>query len=169
MKNLTKSELRLARRRYNDQKSACRSRVDINGNPIRMLLTFDEWLTIWLQSGHYHERGRKIGQYCMSRKNDVGHYEVNNVVIKQFNNNVAEARTGKPQTALQRQNLLKAITGVPKSQEHRRKISEFRSIPIQTPEGQFNSILAASKHYNKHTKWVQDQLKKNPTQFYRLK
>lgn len=47
-----------------------------------MKLTFEEWLQIWVDSGHLHERGRKRGQYVMSRVNDLGSYEVGNVFIQ---------------------------------------------------------------------------------------
>jgi len=44
-------------------------------------LSYGQWLKIWIWSGHLHERGRKIGQYCMARIGDTGPYAVDNVKI----------------------------------------------------------------------------------------
>ena len=44
-------------------------------------LNFLEWLTIWLSSGHWADRGRLKHQYCMSRHKDSGGYEASNVEI----------------------------------------------------------------------------------------
>ena len=34
-------------------------------------LTLEEWLAWWQASGHYHERGRRKGQYVMARRGDA--------------------------------------------------------------------------------------------------
>lgn len=44
-------------------------------------LTFEQWLTIWQDSGHLHERGVAGHQYVMARKGDKGPYSVSNVKI----------------------------------------------------------------------------------------
>jgi len=62
---------------------------------IPWLFTFDEWLQCWIDSGHYHDRGRSKGQYCMSRFNDVGPYSKDNVCIKLHGENVIDAHKGK--------------------------------------------------------------------------
>ena len=49
------------------------------GIPFR--LSFIDWLCIWLDSGHWPERGRLRNQYCMSRDKDMGAYEIGNVSI----------------------------------------------------------------------------------------
>lgn len=43
-------------------------------------LTFDEWFLWWLESGHYHERGRLKGQYVMARFGDAGPYSLDNIM-----------------------------------------------------------------------------------------
>jgi len=58
---------------------------------IEFLLTFDEWLQIWISSGHYHEKGTKTGQYVMSRREDKGPYSVENVYIQTVGDNNREA------------------------------------------------------------------------------
>jgi hypothetical protein len=56
-----------------------------------MRLTFEEWHKIWMDSGHWHERGRRRGQYVMSRIADLGHYELGNVLIQTTEQNMAES------------------------------------------------------------------------------
>lgn len=57
---------------------------------IEFLLTFDEWLKIWIDSGHFHERGRSNHQYQMARFGDKGPYTVGNVRIITCAENHAE-------------------------------------------------------------------------------
>lgn len=45
-------------------------------------LTYEEWLDIWLKSGHFEKRGCKKGCYVMSRINDTGPYKIGNVIIQ---------------------------------------------------------------------------------------
>lgn len=81
-------------RKYQQQirSSVAQDKRDALGNPVRMRLTFVEWLRVWLESGHWHERGR--GKFVMSRYNDIGDYAVGNVAIKTCGENVSEANTG---------------------------------------------------------------------------
>jgi len=48
---------------------------------LEFLLTFEEWLAIWHESGKWAERGCRKGQYCMARFGDKGPYAVGNVRI----------------------------------------------------------------------------------------
>jgi hypothetical protein len=70
------------------------ARYDKLGNRILMKMSYEEWKNIWIQSGKWHERGKKAGQYVMTRIDDVGHYEVNNVRITTIGDNVREAHIG---------------------------------------------------------------------------
>ena len=63
---------------------------------IKFLLTFEEWLTIWNNSGHLHERGQHRGQYCMARYGDRGPYAIGNVKIILTAANTREGCLGKP-------------------------------------------------------------------------
>ena len=90
------------KRRFDHHKSSAGQR----GVPF--LLTFDQWLQIWQESGHLHERGCRSGQYVMSRHGDIGSYEVGNVSIVPCEANNREANLGKPK---------------PISLEHSRKLS----------------------------------------------
>lgn len=51
-------------------------------------LTFDQWWTIWQESGHWEERGP--GGYAMCRAGDVGPYSELNVRIDTWRNNAIE-------------------------------------------------------------------------------
>jgi len=66
---------------YNKHRLSAQNRKDALGNPIEFKLTYEEWLDIWASSGFAHLRGRKRGQYVMSRHNDIGNYEVGNGLI----------------------------------------------------------------------------------------
>lgn len=65
----------LWRKRFRQQRKAAKERN------IDFLLTYEEWLEIWQDSGHLHERGVRKGQYVMARFGDVGPYSVCNVKI----------------------------------------------------------------------------------------
>ena len=88
---MTKDELKLAKARFQSQR--CEARTKRN---IEWTLTFEEWLNIWLDSGHWHERGPRRGQYCMSRFGDKGPYSIDNVFIQLHSNNIKEGHLGKP-------------------------------------------------------------------------
>lgn len=91
---------------------------------IDFLLTFEEWLQIWQDSGHLNERGRKKGQYCMARYGDVGPYSVENVKIILHANNVKEGLTGIPKPLEMMENLRLKRIATPASIETKLKISK---------------------------------------------
>jgi hypothetical protein len=57
---------------------------------IEFLFSFEEWLTTWLESSHFEERGQGAGKFCMARKGDVGPYSKENVRIITNAENLAE-------------------------------------------------------------------------------
>lgn len=57
---------------------------------IPFLLTFDEWRMLWEASGHWHERGKGRGRYCMARRGDTGPYAIGNVRICRNDENGVE-------------------------------------------------------------------------------
>jgi len=59
---------------------------------IPFLLSYEEWLKIWMDSGHWHERGKRKDQYCMGRFGDTGPYAVVNVKIITNSENSKEAK-----------------------------------------------------------------------------
>ncbi len=79
-------ERRAARKAYRDQKANARCRC------IEWGITFDEWWAIWSNSEKWEFRGRRKGEFVMSRRGDVGPYAVGNVVVKSNRDNLMEAR-----------------------------------------------------------------------------
>ena len=80
--------MRKLKHKYNCQKNSAVLRG------IDFLLTFDEWLNIWISSGHLDQRGCRTGQYNMSRINDIGPYAVGNVFIQKHEDNLSQAHRG---------------------------------------------------------------------------
>ena len=109
---------------------------------IPFLLTFDQWCKIWLDSGHYYDKGTKRDQYVMSRYNDVGPYSIDNVKIQTVGENTKEAFTtnnsdfikprygvenhfyGRKHTEQSRQKIKIARAKQVCSDETRKKVSE---------------------------------------------
>lgn len=58
---------------------------------IPFLLTFNKWLKVWKDSGHFHQRGKRPGQYVMARRDDVGPYTVGNVYVTTIEQNTRDA------------------------------------------------------------------------------
>lgn len=127
---LTEQELKAAKNSYAVKRKTTKGRVDRNGTPIEMHLTFDEWLSIWLASGRLLQRGIGQGQYCMSRKDDLGHYEVPNVFIQLSTQNSREGKLGRPSSLKGRTSPMKGRT---QRAETKKKISEARASLAKKP------------------------------------
>jgi hypothetical protein len=94
---LTDIEIKLAKRKWWDQRQSARRRG------IEFDFSFESWLQFWLDSGHWYQRGIKSADsYVMSRFNDTGPYRLDNVVIKSNRDNVQEGNIGqsKPGSAV---------------------------------------------------------------------
>ena len=59
-------------------------------------LSFIDWWQIWQDSGHWEDRGRGLGKYCMARTGDTGPYSASNVRIATTEENIAEGFLVKP-------------------------------------------------------------------------
>ena len=99
IKESTMVDMKAIYKEHTRQKANCKHRVDKLGNPVKMNMTKHEFADVWIQSGKWHLRGRKKGQYCMARNNDIGHYEVGNVKIVPIEENTSEAHKGIPKSA----------------------------------------------------------------------
>lgn len=75
---------------YNSQKCAAKKRG------IEFLLTFDEWLNWWIQTGKLELRGKTKGCYQMCRVNDVGPYSLDNIYCDTVEANSKLPIEGKP-------------------------------------------------------------------------
>lgn len=71
---------------------------------VPFLMSFDEWLNVWLSSGKLLDRGRGKNKYCMMRLNDEGPYSIGNVKIGLFSENVRESNK-RPYIKRVRKNL----------------------------------------------------------------
>lgn len=98
-------------------------RTDRNGTKIKMKLTFEEWLQIWIDSGHIESRGRGPGKFCMGRKNDLGHYEVGNVEILSWEENSRQAKLGRPVKQSTKAKMSAGRKGLAKSEDHKAAIA----------------------------------------------
>jgi hypothetical protein len=65
-------------------------KANAKGRSIPFLLSFDQWQTLWLDSGKWSQRGPRQGQYVMARNGDSGPYAVGNVRICPVEENHAE-------------------------------------------------------------------------------
>jgi hypothetical protein len=63
-------------------------RAQAKSRGVEFTLTFEEWCALW--EPHWSERGKKPGQYCMTRKNDAGNYSLGNVEVSPVAANLAE-------------------------------------------------------------------------------
>jgi hypothetical protein len=70
-------------------------RTNAKQRGIAFEISYDDWLRWWKDSGHYHERGNKRGQYVMARIGDVGPYRIGNIVCLQAQVNSVAAHIGK--------------------------------------------------------------------------
>ena len=102
---------------YHTQKCGAKKRG------IDFLLSFDEWLKIWEDSGHLDQRGPSKDQYCMARIGDIGPYAVENVKIVTSSENSAEARIGRKQTDDAKKKIGAAVLGRKVSDAARAKMS----------------------------------------------
>lgn len=85
--NFTKQELAKAKHKFYGHRYHAKKRN------VAFLLTFDEWITIWINSGHWNERGLGARKYCMCRIDDIGPYAVGNVFIDTNSKNVSDGRS----------------------------------------------------------------------------
>lgn len=85
-------DIKSAKRKWWDQLTSARRRG------IEFDFPFEQWLQFWLDSGHWHQRGRGKGKYVMSRIGDTGPYRVDNVEIKTQEENLSEGNIGRQST-----------------------------------------------------------------------
>ena len=121
---------------------------------IEFKLTFEEWLKIWIDSGHLHERGRGIGKYCMARFNDKGAYEVGNVKIILFTENLREKVISQETRKKLADNSRKRLFGKFLSAAHRARISSKR-------RGKKHSVDTISVMSEKRKLWWEERKNRN--------
>lgn len=98
---------------------------DAKRRGIAFEFSFEEWLKVWTESGHLHERGNRKNQYVMARNGDTGPYAEWNVRCVTVAKNVNERHLGATRSKETCQNISRAKKGKTFfSPEHRAKISQ---------------------------------------------
>ena len=117
---------KIAKVKYREHCKRCKEgKTDAAGRPVKMLLNFEEWCDIWVDSGKWAKRGNKRGQYCMCRKDDLGHYEVGNVYIDLHSTNISTAdRSGWSHTDEAKARISEALRKRIRTDETRAKLSK---------------------------------------------
>ena len=125
------------RKLYTQHKSNAKRR----GVPF--LLTFDDWKTIWLESGKLDQRGRGAEKYCMCRVGDIGAYEVGNVFIDLNRRNVSDGNIGKVDSAETRAKKSASLKGKP------HPWSAGANNPMHRPEvkAKVGAAIGGANHY----------------------
>lgn len=103
---------------FRDQKNNARARG------IEFILTFEEWMFVWKQSGKLLQRGLGKGKYCMARIGDVGPYAIDNIKIIRFEDNSSEGSLGqRPKSKAWRKVHSEAMRGHKHSKERKHQHS----------------------------------------------
>lgn len=104
--------------------------------------SFEEWFQWWGDDIIF--RGPYKGQLVMARHNDFGPYHPNNVSKMKAEDNSRDANKGKK---------------YPSTIKRQRKA-------IMTPDGRFESLNDAGKHYKLHPTSIMYRVEKYPTEYY---
>ena len=75
----------------------CVQRAGAKRRGIAWDFTFEDWMAVWTESGHFAERGRNKGQYVMARNGDTGPYARGNVSIILHSRNMSDAHVNVPE------------------------------------------------------------------------
>ena len=140
---MTTIDMKKVKRAYIDQRAGARKRN------IPFLLTFDQWLNWWINSGHLDQRGSKRGQYCMCRFNDTGPYSLDNIYCDTHANNTIFAHKGKVITEETRDKLRQSHLG----QKHHPE-SYVKGIETKRQNG----ILIGGMKGKKHTEETKQKM-----------
>jgi len=107
-------------------------------------MTFEEWMSIWENSGKFEQRGRGKGKYCMYRINDTGPYKDGNVFIGLSEDNVRDGNVGKVVSEETRLKLSASNSGKP------HPWSAGDKNPMHRPDvkKKISDAISGEKHYN---------------------
>lgn len=96
---------------------------------IEFKLTFEEWFCWWMDTGHYHERGREVGKYVMGRIGDKGAYELGNIECVLSNVNSTAPHEGAERSAEVKKNMSEA-----QKARHAKRKKELTEHSAENPE-----------------------------------
>lgn len=157
-KTLTGREKKRVTDNYNGQKSMARKRG------IEWQFTRDTWLEWW--GADYHQRGQGRGKLCCARKNDTGPYSPDNCIKLTHEENSRQMQARKrlpdyePPAVRYPYIPMKKRKGIPRNL--------YRSQPVQTPYGRFDSIKAALEALNLDYHSFRSLCDRDPNNYYKL-
>lgn len=128
-------------KKYTNQRAHAKARG------IEFLLSFDEWLAVWTDSGKLEYRGRGKNSYVMARHNDVGPYSSDNVSIKTALENASEGNLGKTVSPETRELIAKARRGTVFSPKTLKRMSESGKTKVFSATHRANLSKAARQRY----------------------
>lgn len=151
-------------KKFTEHQGSVRNRYDRNGCKVLFKLSFDEWDAIWQASGRWQDRGRTRGCYCMSRYNDLGHYELGNVFIQPIGDNTRESNARYTHS----EEVRRKISANRKLQHVATGPNHWNAKAIMTPDGEFETIRLAAKHYGCTAENLGYRIKKKKEGWYLL-
>lgn len=89
---------------------------------IPFLLSYEEWLKFWQDSGHLPDRGKRANQYCMARYGDIGPYVLGNIKIITNSENCSEG-SSYTRSAVTKHRMHLAMKGRVRTAEHQKNLT----------------------------------------------
>ena len=170
MYNLSKEQIARYKQKWRIQRYNASLREDKKGKQIQFKLTFEEWLDIWMSSGKMDQMGRSKGMYVMSRRNDLGDYEVGNVFIQLNEKNLSEGHRGLSKNrgdhTIRKGEVHTEETKAKMSAAHKGFKYQKPNTPIMTPAGQFSCIKEACEYLGITSPAIHYFKRKYPTEWY---
>lgn len=130
---------KLDRQKFNNQRTHARIR-NIEWN-----LSFDEWYDWWQETKKYHLRGCQKGQYVMARYDDTGPYSLDNIFCCSVEQNNSDRH---------------------KFNNYVSNTGKRNAKKIMTPDGEFESKIAAANYYGLNSAAISYRLKTKPKEYY---
>ena len=82
---LTEEQKKFFMQKYKAKIASTKNRKDKNGNPIEFKMSFEEYVSLYLDGNVIPSR-----EYVLARNNDIGHYEIGNVAVVHMLENVCQ-------------------------------------------------------------------------------
>ena len=152
-KNIHGRERKRIMDNYCGQKSMAKKRG------IAWEFTFQSWLAWWGKD--YALRGQGRGKLCCARLGDVGPYSPENCIKLTHEQNAKQVdytKRGKSQFK----------TYIPGKEKTYKPKCEYRAKPVHTPEGDFPSLIAWSRHFKCNVDKLGKLLKSDPENYYHI-
>ena len=165
MQKLSPEESKLYRTRYYMKKS--------NVNHIygqgQWQIDFNQWLNIWIASGHISQMGSSGNEYVLARIDRTRPFTVDNLHIVTKSQQITDLHRGVSKNRGREFNV-----GIKRSEETRQRLRDSHKgykptptgTPIQTPQGVFPTLKAAAEHYGVNVTAIHYFKRKYPNEWY---